>query len=100
MSLKDARGLIEICELLFGVRYGLSGDTITELANTVAGGKAKVCHFVLSTKAVASVVLSVVRATVINRPLILGLMRGKSCPSLLPAIALTCDKGMAGNRQD
>jgi hypothetical protein len=64
ISLKLAKGLIEICELLFGVKYGLSGLTITELARTVAGGNAKVCHLVLSTKAVAKVVLRVVIAGV------------------------------------
>ena len=62
MSLKLAKGLIEICELLLGVKYGLSGLTITEFAKTVAGGNAKVCHLVLSTKAVAKVVLRVVIA--------------------------------------
>jgi len=61
-NLKLAKGLIEICELLLGVKYGLSGLTITELARTVAGGNAKVCHLVLSTKAVAKVVLRVVIA--------------------------------------
>ena len=63
ISRKLAKGLIEICELLFGVKYGSSGLTMTELAKTVAGGNAKVCHFELSTRAVASVVLSVVIAT-------------------------------------
>jgi hypothetical protein len=62
--LKLARGLIEICELLLGVKYGSEGEIITLLANTVAGGNAKVCHLVLSTRAVASVVLSVVMAGV------------------------------------
>ena len=54
---------------MLGVRYGSSGDTITELASTVAGGKAKVCHLELSTKAVAKVVRSVVIGVVINPPL-------------------------------
>ncbi len=61
--LKLAIGLIEIWELLLGVKYGSSGDTITELARTVAGGNAKVCHLALLTRAVAKVVLSVVMAT-------------------------------------
>jgi hypothetical protein len=61
--LKLAIGATEICLLLFGVKYGSSGDTITELARTVAGGKAKVCHLALFTKAVAKVVRSVVMAT-------------------------------------
>ena len=79
MSLKLAKGLIEICELLLGVKYGLSGLTITELAKTVAGGNAKVCHLELSIRAVASVVLSVVIAGVgIIRPLSVGLVRGLS----------------------
>ena len=64
INLKLAKGLIEICELLLGVKYGLSGLTITECANTTGGGNAKVCHLVLSTKAVAKVVLSVVIAGV------------------------------------
>jgi hypothetical protein len=64
ISLKLAKGLIEICELLLGVKYGLSGLTITEFANTVAGGNAKVCHLELSTRAVAKVVLRVVIAGV------------------------------------
>jgi hypothetical protein len=38
--LKDARGLIEICALLFGVIYGLSGEIMTEFASTTEGGKA------------------------------------------------------------
>jgi hypothetical protein len=42
ISLKLAKGLIEICELLLGTRYGESGDTITEFTNTVAGGNANV----------------------------------------------------------
>jgi hypothetical protein len=41
---------------------------MTEFARTVAGGKAKVCHLALSTKADAIVVLRVVRATGIIRP--------------------------------
>jgi hypothetical protein len=64
ISLKLAKGLIEICELLLGVRYGLSGLTITEFARTTGGGKANVCHLVLSTKAVAKVVRRVVIAGV------------------------------------
>lgn len=64
ISLKLAKGLIEICELLLGVKYGLSGLTITELASTTDGGKAKVCQRVLSTNAVAKVVLRVVIAGV------------------------------------
>ena len=36
---------------------------MTELARTVAGGKAKTWYFVLSTRAVAKVVRSVVMAT-------------------------------------
>ena len=40
ISLKLAKGLIEICELLLGVKYGLSGLTITEFANTTGGGNA------------------------------------------------------------
>ena len=64
ISLKLAKGLIEICELLLGVKYGLSGLTITELARTVDGGNAKVCHLELSTRAVAKVVLRVVIAGV------------------------------------
>jgi hypothetical protein len=64
ISLKLAKGLIEICELLLGVKYKLSGLTITELARTVEGGNAKVCHLELSTKAVAKVVLRVVIAGV------------------------------------
>jgi len=72
ISLKLAKGLIEICELLFGVKYGLSGLTITEFASTVAGGNANVCQRVLSTNAVAKVVLRVVIAGVgIIPPLIL-----------------------------
>ena len=51
-----------MCWLLLGVKYGSSGDTITELARTVAGGNAKVLQRVLSTKAVAKVVRSVVMA--------------------------------------
>ena len=43
--------------------YSESGDTITLFANTTLGGNAKVCHFELSTKAVANVVLRVVIAT-------------------------------------
>ncbi len=61
--LKDAKGLIEICELLLGVMYGLSGLTITEFASTTGGGKANVDQRVLSTNAVAKVVRSVVMAT-------------------------------------
>jgi hypothetical protein len=62
--------------LLLGVKYGSEGEIITLLANTVAGGNANVCHFELSTRAVASVVLSVVMATGgIIRPLSVGLVR-------------------------
>jgi len=61
--LKLAIGLIVMCWLLLGVRYGSSGDTITELARTVAGGKAKTWYLVLSTSAVAKVVRSVVIGT-------------------------------------
>jgi hypothetical protein len=48
--------------LFVGVKYGSSGDTMTELAKTVAGGKANVDQRVLSTNAVARVVRSVVMA--------------------------------------
>ena len=77
ISLKFAKGLTVLRALLLGVMYSESGLTITELARTVAGGKAKVCHFVLSTKAVASVVLSVVRATggITTRPCLLARAR-------------------------
>ncbi len=43
--------------------YSSAGLTITELARTVEGGNAKTWYLELSTKAVASVVLSVVMAT-------------------------------------
>ena len=66
--LKFAVGAIVLCWLLFGSKYGSEGATITELARTVAGGKAKTCHTALSTKAVAIVVLRVVSATGIIRP--------------------------------
>lgn len=69
--LKLAIGLIVMCWLLLGVKYGSSGDTITELARTVAGGNAKVCHLALSTRAVANVVRRVVTATGIDYPIIL-----------------------------
>jgi hypothetical protein len=39
--LKDAKGLIVLCELLLGVIYGLSGEIITLFANTTGGGNAK-----------------------------------------------------------
>ena len=68
-----------MCWLLLGVKYGSSGDTITELARTVAGGKAKVDHRVLSTKAVAKVVRSVVMAGAgISPPLNADLVRVQS----------------------
>ena len=78
MILKLAVGLIELRLLLLGVRYGSSGLTITELAKTVAGGKAKVCHKELLTNAVASVVRSVLTGVVISPPLSEGLARGRS----------------------
>jgi hypothetical protein len=37
---KDAKGLIVICALLFGVMYGFAGEIITEFASTTDGGKA------------------------------------------------------------
>jgi hypothetical protein len=61
--LKFAIGAIVMCWLLLGTMYSASGLTITELANTVAGGKAKTWYFVLSISAVANVVLRVVMAT-------------------------------------
>ena len=61
--LKLANGLTVFRALLLGVMYSSAGLTITELANTVAGGNAKVCHFELSTSAVAKVVRNVVIAT-------------------------------------
>jgi hypothetical protein len=64
ITLKLAIGEIEICELLVGVIYGSSGLTMQLFANIVAGGNAKVCQRVLSTNAVASVVLRVVIAGV------------------------------------
>jgi len=68
-----------MCWLLLGVKYGSSGDTITELARTVAGGKAKTWYFVLSTSAVAKVVRSVVIATGgISPPLSEGLAHVQS----------------------
>ena len=69
--LKLAVGAIVLCWLLFGSKYGSDGLTITELANTVAGGKAKTWYFVLSTKAVASVVRSVVMGVVMGHPIML-----------------------------
>jgi hypothetical protein len=64
--------------LLLGVMYSSAGLTMTELTKTVAGGNAKVCHFELSIRAVASVVLRVVRATVIIPPWSVGQVRGLS----------------------
>ena len=55
---------------------------MTEFARTVAGGNAKTWYFVLSTNALASVVLSVVRATGIIPPSSEGLVRVQSI--LLP----------------
>ncbi len=52
-----------MCWLLVGTIYSVSGLTITELAKTTLGGKAKTWYLVLSTKAVAKVVLSVVIGT-------------------------------------
>ena len=60
--LKLAIGLTVLRALLLGVIYSSAGLIMTELANTVAGGNAKVLHRVLSTKAVAKVVRSVVIA--------------------------------------
>ena len=52
---------------------------MTELAKSVAGGKAKVCHLELSTRAVAKVVRSVVIATGgISPPLSEGLAHVQS----------------------
>ena len=49
---------------------------MTELAKSVAGGKAKVCHLALSTRAVAKVVRSVVMDTGgISPPLSVDLAR-------------------------
>ena len=67
-----------MCWLFVGTIYSASGLTITELANTTLGGKAKTWYFVLSTKAVAKVVLRVVIGTGIIPPLSEGLMRVRS----------------------
>ena len=63
MILKLAIGLIVMCWLFVGTMYSSEGLTMTELASTVAGGNANVCHLELSTSAVAKVVRSVVIAT-------------------------------------
>ena len=61
--------------MFVGVKYGSSGDTMTELAKTVAGGKANVDQRVLSTSAVAKVVRRVVMAGAgISPPLITDLV--------------------------
>ena len=79
--------------------YSSAGLTITEFASTTLGGKAKTWYLVLSTKAVAKVVLSVVIGTgIFNPPLSVGRAREKSIPLFLPAIALITYKGTAGNR--
>ena len=60
--LKLAIGLTVLRALLLGVRYSSEGLIMTELAKTTEGGKAKVDQRVLSTRAVAKVVRSVVIA--------------------------------------
>jgi uncharacterized membrane protein len=59
--------------------YGFAGEIITEFASTTDGGKANTWYLVLSTRAVAKVVRSVVIATGgIIPPLILDLVRAQS----------------------
>ena len=70
MILKLAIGEIADCELLFGIRYGSDGATITELTRIVDGGYEKVCHTPALARAVAIVVRNVVNATVMAHPTI------------------------------
>ena len=77
--LKLAIGLIVLRALLFGVMYSSEGLIITALAKTTEGGKAKVDQRVLSTRAVAKVVRSVVIAGAgISPPSNADLVRARS----------------------
>ena len=68
-----------MCWLLLGTIYSSAGLTMQLLANTTLGGKAKVDQRVLSTRAVAKVVRSVVIAGAgISPPCCADLVRARS----------------------
>jgi hypothetical protein len=67
--LKLARGAILVTSLLDGTKYGSPGKIFTLFARSVGLGKANVDHTPGFAKSVASVLLSVVIAAGISRPM-------------------------------